>query len=90
MAVKIDLQRNGNNLNIMVGAQSKTDPALLLWILLKQDGSERFFYPNQFTVGGAYVYPGTMQSKLNTGISDGSVEVVVYAVNANDMVIAKA
>ncbi|UUX48804.1 hypothetical protein NUH88_15495 [Nisaea acidiphila] len=90
MSVNIDLQRSGNNLNIMVGAKSETAPAILLWILVKQDDSERFFYPQNFSVGGAYVYPGLMQSKLNIGIGDGKVEVIVYAVSTNDIVSASA
>lgn len=90
MSVNIDLQRNGNNLNIMVGAKSETAPAILLWILVKQDGGERFFYPSSFSVGGAYVYPGLMQSKLNIGIGDGTVDVVVYAVSTNDIDTASA
>jgi hypothetical protein len=74
----------------MVGAQSDTDPAIILWILVKQGGGESFYYPSNFAVGGAYVYPGLMQSKVTTEINNGPVEVIVYAVNANDMVIASA
>lgn len=75
--------RSGNNLNIMVGAQSGTNPAILTWIVVRQQGITRYFYPDDFNVGGQYVYPGVTQSKLNISISPGDVKVTVYYSDSN-------
>ena len=67
----------------MVGAQSGTNPAILTWIIVRQQGLTRYFYPADFNIGGQYVYPGVSQSKLNINISSGDVKVEVYYSDSN-------
>lgn len=82
-SVVVNPIRNGNNLNILVGAQSGTNPAILTWIVVRQGGLTRYFYPDDFNIGGQYVYPGVSQSKLNITISPGDVKVVVFYSDSN-------
>ena len=89
-SVVVNPIRSGNNLNILVGAQSGTNPAILIWIVVRQHGITRYFYPNDFIIGGQYVYPGVNQSKLNISISPGDVKVVVYYSDSNCIASAGA
>lgn len=82
-SVVVNPIRSGNNLNILVGAQSGTNPAILTWIVVRQQGITRYFYPDDFNIGGQYVYPGVSQSKLNITISSGDVKVEVYYSDSN-------
>jgi hypothetical protein len=82
-SVVVNPIRNGNNLNILVGAQSGTNPAILTWIIVGQQGITRYFYPANFNIGGQYVYSGLSQSKLNISISSGDVKVEVYYSDSN-------
>ncbi|MCH2194377.1 hypothetical protein [Kordia sp.] len=77
-SVVVNPIRNGNNLNVMVGAQSGTNPAILTWIIVRQQGITRFFYPYDFNIRGQYVYPRLSQSKLFIPISPRDVKVEVY------------
>jgi len=89
-SVVVNPIRNGNNLNILVGAQPGTNPAILTWIIVRQKGLTRYFYPSNFNIGGVYVYPSVSQSKLNINISSGDVEVEVFYCNSNCTASAKA
>jgi hypothetical protein len=89
-SVVVNPIRNGNNLNILVGAQSGTNPAILTWIIVRQKGITRYFYPANFNIGGVYVYPGLSQSKLNINISAGDVKVEVYYSDSNCIASAGA
>ncbi|WP_063301179.1 hypothetical protein [Pseudovibrio sp. WM33] len=67
----------------MVGAKSGTNPAIMTWIIVKQPNVTRFFYPDDFNIGGMFVYPGLSQSKLFIPIAPGDIQVTVYYTDSN-------
>jgi len=77
-SVVVNPIRNGNKLNVMVGAKSGSNPAILTWIVVSQNGGTSYFYPGDFNIGGQYVYPGLSQSKLYITVGSGEVDVKVY------------
>ena len=74
--------RDGNNLNVIVGAAAGTNPTILTLIVIKQGGGTKNFYP-PFDVGGQNVYPNSKQLKLKTTVEDGPLEVQVFACNSD-------